>query len=113
MRGHNHLSSPGMTNKTQDVPKKRRSPVLQETEVPGDLKATLALAEESARIDRKRMSEYEQVLALLRMFSPNDVGQFLNAFSIDGIVNFLRQIPQFSVSLAQCIAHYFKSLYRS
>jgi len=97
-----------MTDKGQDALNVGRSAV-PDKDIPDDLRARFALAEEASREDRRLMSEYSQVAAFFAAVSPSDVSMFLNRFSTEGIANFLSQIPQLSDSLTVWSEHYFKS----
>jgi hypothetical protein len=101
-----------MTSTRQDAPQRSESRVPRGTELSNDQAARIAAAEEAARKDRKRILQWEQIVAMLSLLSPSDVGQALNTFSVDEVVNFLRHCPNLRDQVTYWSEQHFESLKR-
>src|SRR6266567_1943083 len=109
-RHNNQVKS--LTCKGQDVPLKSGNSVPQEAEISSDLAARIAFAEEAAREDRDRMVRNEHFVAFLAGFPPDQLGQLFNGFPPEGIVNFLKKIPELPELTTRWAEQYFEFLNR-
>jgi hypothetical protein len=98
-----------MRRERQGTPPTHRSTAAEQERVAKQAGRT-ATADQAASKDRERVSKHEQFSAFLTRFPRGDVGDFLNSFSTERILDVLRHIPDFPVLMSQWSEQYFESL---